>query len=285
MTIVDKNELTEDVDLNRKERSILDYIQKHPGVSKQALVDGLDGQYSRASIFGAIPLLERNQLIVVRKDRPNSQVHKLFIRDDSLLLSLIQDLDTFKKDYFQLLKTLQKNADYEHGISFILKIYRHVIEMYLLSALQKWPHQAEDPVLLKRLYTTLFSRLSKMHLELYEIYLQSREHSVWPKLIKDFFLIDPRDTWWTYKYCTKFKAIEEFERVMNIVWKISYEFFPGSHHGLKLGNKELDKFRDWKQLLDLGRKRQNDLEKTAKKTLKYRPDFIEAYLNANANDS
>ena len=261
MTVLDKGETAEDIDLSRKERAILDYIQNHPGVSKQGLVDGLDGQYSRVPIYDAITFLDRNQMIVIRKDKHNSQVHRLFINDDSLLLALIHDLDSFEKNYLQLLRKVQKNEPKGSMMTIYapFTIYQHLLGMYLIHSLQTWPRQTDDPLMLKRLYTTLFSRLSKIHLEIYKIHHQMAGQSsardlVWHDMIKRSFLIHYEIRFFHW-YCNKIKAVEEFENVMDVVWRISYDFFPLSDlwkevDKLKNG-KEMDKFRDWRELLKL----------------------------------
>jgi len=255
-----KGETTEDIDLSRRERTILDYIRKHPGVSKQGLVDGLDGQYSRVPIYNSIRLLERNQMIVIMRDKSNSQVHKLFVKDDSLLLTLIRDLDNFEENYLLLLRKVQKSGSNESTMLIAsFTIYQHLLGMYLIHTLQTWPRQTDDPIMLKRLYTTLFSRLSKIHLEIYKIHYERGEYSsakdlVWQDMIRKSFLIhyEIRFLYWC---CNHIGATKEFENVMDVVWKISYEFFPFSAlwkevNELKNG-KEMDKFKDWREFLKL----------------------------------
>ena len=76
----------------------------------------------------------------------------------------------------------------------------------------------------------------------------------WNDMIRKYFLIH-REIKYFHWYCNKIKAMKEFENVMDVVWKIGYDFFPLSHlwddvNKLKNG-KEMDKFRDWRELLKL----------------------------------
>ena len=83
---------------------MLDYVSKNPGRIKQQLVNYLDksGISSRKTAYKDLSILIKDQKIVVRKDKPNSQIHHLFINEENLLLSTIRELDDFKYSLFIL---------------------------------------------------------------------------------------------------------------------------------------------------------------------------------------
>ena len=102
--------ITEQYDLTGKEIDIFDHIRKNPNITKQELVNNL-GKYSRKPIFRVLKDLENYGMIIVRIDENNSQIHHLFVNDDSLLVSVVNSLDDFEKVYFVLLKKLNDKFD------------------------------------------------------------------------------------------------------------------------------------------------------------------------------
>ncbi|PWU81504.1 MAG: hypothetical protein DLM72_06640 [Candidatus Nitrosopolaris wilkensis] len=82
----------------------------------------------------------------------------------------------------------------------------------------------------------------------------SAKDLVWDDMIRKSFLIH-YEIKFLYWYCSRIEAIKEFEHVMDVVWRISYDFFPLSDlwkEANKLKNgKEMAKFRNWRELLKL----------------------------------
>jgi uncharacterized membrane protein len=61
-------------ELNEKEKKILEYVRKNPGVTKQGVVNhsSSSGLYSRKTVYKNLrTLTEDYKMIVVRKDKPN----------------------------------------------------------------------------------------------------------------------------------------------------------------------------------------------------------------------
>ena len=91
-----------------------------PGITKQSIVDHFgqegSGKYSRVTIFKTISDLEKYGLIVVRPNQNNRQIHHLYVNNESILYSLIQDFQTFEHAFFVLLdKAKVKYIEYEKG--------------------------------------------------------------------------------------------------------------------------------------------------------------------------
>jgi hypothetical protein len=53
--------------LNLKEKMVIDFITKNPGVTKQKVVDALDGKFSRVIVFNTIRELENFDIIMIKK--------------------------------------------------------------------------------------------------------------------------------------------------------------------------------------------------------------------------
>ena len=53
--------------------------------------------------------MEAEKYIIVRKDKPRSQTHRLFINEENILVKVTSEMNEFKKKYFALLKTMKTN--------------------------------------------------------------------------------------------------------------------------------------------------------------------------------
>ena len=82
---------------DEKDWKILRYIENHPGCSKSAIEKMMEEDASRITIRNRLHRLEEEAFIVARKDKPNSQIYKLFISADNLLVAETGDLEYFQK--------------------------------------------------------------------------------------------------------------------------------------------------------------------------------------------
>jgi hypothetical protein len=267
--------------LDNNEKTVLDHMQKHPGSTKQETVDGLNGILSRVTIFETIKKLRGYDMIYLEKDKPNSQVHKLYVKDDSLIISLVHDLDVFEKEYFSLLKMLKERFKNEFnkfsevdvqkkdkwvGFSLLfhmLTMYEDMIQIYLLHSLKTWPQKTRNNTeLLRRLYTTLFSRLAGIQLKLLNSMPdRSPPFTSLPSLalnnfILRFYALPAHIQPDVLEYYKKYGLSMQLESVIDIMWEVSNDFFT-----LLYGNFTqygVNKISDWRELLEL-KKRHPDL--------------------------
>jgi hypothetical protein len=77
------------------------YVRDNPGISKEGVVKGMGGDPSRITVLNILNELEKEDWIMARKDKPNSQIYKLFANDKNLLVSLDQELDELEKAFIQ----------------------------------------------------------------------------------------------------------------------------------------------------------------------------------------
>lgn len=78
------------------------YLKDNPGISKEGVVKGMKGDPSRITILNTLNELEEEGWIIARKDKPNSQIYKLYSNDKNILVSLDQELDDLEKAFIQL---------------------------------------------------------------------------------------------------------------------------------------------------------------------------------------
>ena len=168
--------LAEYANLTMNEKSIVDYLSKNPGVTKQAIVNAFYGRMSRATIFNNIERLSDLDVLQIKKERPNSQIHQVFVNEDNLLMSAIHALDRFETPFLTILYKIESinlerlSSDEKEGFDILtfhlFSLYMEFVEIYMSKALITWPQKTLNRNLVNRLHLILFSRLAKIQLAL-----------------------------------------------------------------------------------------------------------------------
>lgn len=104
-------------DLTPVEKEIIDFLRDNPGSSKADIIRHLrDKQMSsRMTVLEYIKDLETKNMVYGRRKQPNSLIIRMYVNNDSELLTIITGLEEFKKAYFNLLKKSKEkinNKDY-----------------------------------------------------------------------------------------------------------------------------------------------------------------------------
>lgn len=99
------------------EEKIIQYVNDNPGCSKSDVVRALRDEHtaSRLTTLAHIDKLEIKGMVVSKLERPNSQVYKIYVNKDNKLVSVLTELEEFKRAYFKLLeksKAILNNKDY-----------------------------------------------------------------------------------------------------------------------------------------------------------------------------
>ncbi len=255
----------EQSELTQRQKQMLDYVSNNPGKIKQQLVRYLErsGISSRKTVYKDLSILIKDQMIVVRKDKPNSQTHYLYINKDNLFLSTTTDLDEFKKVFFVLLdkakgkyKELQlkrSRVDYIPAIEYTLSsslydIYKYFINVYILHSLFKWPETTKDKEILNKLNTTFLICLQEIQSKISEamisVFRPSQEKK---KFIESMGkqIFTPQDRFFGDMLRTsKFLGIDkEYEPVIDHLWRISFEYID---FGTKKRKQDL---KNWRKVL------------------------------------
>lgn len=145
-------------DLSQRHLDILQILKSNPGCNKQFVVNSLDGRYSRVTIFKLLNDLVEWDLIVIEKEKSNSQNFKLFIKDEDLRLGLIKDLDAFERAFFQLTyKVIKKNN--KLLIFDTINIFFDFINMCYLISFIHWTHEIKNKRILYYTNGRTFERL------------------------------------------------------------------------------------------------------------------------------
>jgi hypothetical protein len=204
-------------DLTRRERVVFEYISKYPGTIKERVIDSLvkDGEGSRVTILNTIKDLEKYGMIIIRKDKPNSQIHKLYVNNENVLIAVSQQLDNFKKNFFSLLDETQKKIrkKYPSRTALIDKfptiektgrvgevtpilhealiIYQQMIGTFIFHAILKLPRENKDNETFNRLNTIFFSNMIEIQKKISKVFF-----SIAGTYAVDEELITWRDYFW-----------------------------------------------------------------------------------------
>lgn len=242
------------IEITPKIFKIVEYIKQHPGCSKENVVRGMNGNPSRITVLNIITELEQDKMIIARKERPNSQIYKLFINNDNLIVSVDQDLlkikdafhilfsklgDRIKKSskvggsdkgYFRMGKDRQMIQNKISHMNYaIIQLYRHLIGMYMIGTLFFWPQKVEDKESSIKLNLLVFSRLGEIQSEIskYFFTMSNNSENVPLRIALDHsFELIPSELALVIEGFRNFDLSNECKSILDPLWKISMDFIP-----------------------------------------------------------
>ena len=159
--------------LDKQEKAVIDFIKKNPGTSIERVVKSVD--YARRTIYKTIGRLRSYGMIIEELDKKSNRKHRLYVNNDSLILSVIDDLERFKTSYSNLIKAaveLYKKIDDTDEMyswdttSNLISILKLLIVGYSTYAVFEWPKSIHDTEGLNRLYLTVFQNINEILTEL-----------------------------------------------------------------------------------------------------------------------
>jgi predicted transcriptional regulator len=176
--------------LDKNEKIVFEYIRENPGQSKQDIVNSLKETRSRGPVFKDIKNLVKYGMIIQRSDNTNTQIHRLYVNRESLIIQVEKEIKDFHKSYLKLIKRAneeyKKKQDltedelkesvrphidipeiYSSGVANDLtRILQQLIMSYSLYAIFEWPEKVKDSENLNRLYLVVFQCLNEIFSEL-----------------------------------------------------------------------------------------------------------------------
>jgi hypothetical protein len=182
-------------------------------------------------------------MIKIVKDKPNSIVHKLYVNRESVLVFLIEELDTFDDVFPALIEKIKAklklndlgmpNTPLLHNkLLFIITffvVYQQFIGMLVLHAIYTWPALISDEYTVKRLYAILFSRLRKIQSKLTNAFRVDNPSnysvSVTANMAQLWFVLGPSHMKYLHDMAKEYDAVNEVEDLFDVVWKVSKPFF------------------------------------------------------------
>lgn len=256
----------------------LDFIRANPGRSKEFIVKGMNGDPTRIPILNDLKDLEREGLIVLRKDKPNSAFYRIYLNEDDPKSSLFQELSSFKEYFVRLLQASIKvfdeyeneikNLDQEVHWPVVRRIIKHedellrgfftiyifMVKLYSVVRIFQWHKNISDPEVISNLYLMAFDTLEEIQVKVFElqktlfVFGEYKDNEIFSQMFGHGD--EPNLPFFSkiYGIFQRYNLGKEFEPLMNILWSISLELIPFQDYRqvLKLKNKDR---RDWKSIL------------------------------------
>lgn len=256
-------------DLTDREKRILKYLKKNPGVSKDAVVKTLtiENKGSRVTVFKAIKNLIDYSMISARKDKENSPVYKLYLNEDSVFLSVYQELEEFKDVFFDLIEKLRTKkprldvASNGNDVLYdLLLIYQHVLGVFLTYSFLKWPAIINDKSILNKIYVIILYRMIEIQTKLS---LSFKLHTEMPifdsgptcgqaysplfqQFISHTFLLKPQYMMRILEDYRKSKMHQDIIPLLKIVWKIGFPIYRFTILDIDLLSQHINVLKDWR---------------------------------------
>ena len=233
----------------------MNFIQEHPGGSKSDVVRMMEDQHeaSRMTVLNKLDRLEAEEYIIARTDKPNSQIYKLFVNENNLLVTEIHQLATFRKALSALInvidtkkeeidslwRKLPRDRGYTDKLKpqdLILSIYSTLNSIYSAKSILEWPNKINDEQVLTKLYETVFRQLfdiQKIILVGFPVTLltspnlrdELRQSRIVDTLLNSHYLLRPYSLDTFVYVFERFKLLDAVTPVIDSLWKLSSPFF------------------------------------------------------------
>jgi hypothetical protein len=269
------------MDQQERRRIIIEYITNNPGCNKQKVVKALEPRLSRVPILNIIQELEEDGIVKQVIEKENRREHKLYVNTGNILVSVENELKEFEEAFFSLLGSVKEKFDALYLdvksqqptdpskrdlskmhpilnlISESFHIFYDVVDIYMIRSLMVWPKTIQDKDILKKLYSTIFTKIADMQLHMSEILRTTMAGDFHPIIQlfisgKMYATKKLMDHFEAFKNCNMEK---ELEPVLYSTWKISGEYkqmaYPEPSLFKWAFNYDTD---DWKKLIDLQRR-------------------------------
>jgi hypothetical protein len=260
--------------LNAEERrkKIREFVEMHEGISPEQCFKALEREMARSTFFGHLSELKSDGIITVQY--ANKRDKKLFLNKSNILVSSQKKLDEFDKAFSPLLKDTKKKilgSDIARDFSRLpdsridpsqvhspeqinqlsharLAIFFRMIDSILLQSLIVWPKKIEDKDTLKKLYVSVFLKISDMvsnYSESYDLLEIAQRLETFRRLHGALTLL-------------QFQAIYEnvgmkqkIDAVIDSLWDIDKEIIPLAYKEKEYWSLDWKESDGWRKLLAL----------------------------------
>jgi hypothetical protein len=268
--------------LTKKQQEVLDYIRKYSGPAdltenkivnafKKSETDANRGRYARMTILSIIDYLEKYNLIKI--DKINTQYHVIKPNYNHLLNKLENELNEFEEKYLiltdrlkNLVQSKKRNKGLDNNIElayYFYLLFQHLVGNYIMNMLVRWPDETKnkDEKMLGILFITVFKRLQKIYTSSKLFISPSEEISTIPTLGQNLFVLDKENMENMLKLCKENDIQQETEKVLDILWSISKQYFPFARPKFEKGLQSNNGYKaddtvpnDWRDVIDYNKK-------------------------------
>jgi hypothetical protein len=251
--------------LEEKERGVIKFLEGNPGSTKENVVKGLKGKFSRVTVFDAIDMLLEKGIIV--NNRKGKGRNRLYVKHEEEILSIQENLGVFQSFYselideiisiFQLKLSEKENQKEErvliHLLSKIIKLYKFLCTVYITSDIYLWHKRPLDNDILHAKFELYFNTMKEIHDKLCEMLTKvGIEHKRGVEIVYNI-LYNGEWSFSAEELSSMLKSFNKnglgnyFEPVVDALWVLSYPILPlidpfyGNHY--RSGT-----LRDWRNL-------------------------------------
>lgn len=289
---------------DKRRNEIIDFLTNNPGCSKEDLVRGVTNSSSKKTVQNILNALEREELVKIEKEKPNSRGYKLFLCKENIQIRLDNQIRDFNEEFTILLKRIEEiipelillpfnnkeNIDknfimilfYEQLPLFILK---YLMQCLMLKTIVVWPKIIQNDEIRKKLNSLVFTEMSKIisdYTDFYNIKLSKNKiHRInyKPKVSEELTRLDNNILYFEFffRMCKKKGIAKEYENLVDKIWFINSDVQEYLHPEAQLYNLDYEYGKDnWRKYLLSYRqniKRIEELENIKKQQLTFFGDL------------
>ncbi len=271
----------DEYEIYEKDRVIFEYVKNNPGIIKAQVIKFFEKNktpgYSRVSVFSAMKRLEKEHgMIIIRPDKTNRRSQHLFINNESALVLLLPDLDSFRQAYFTLIDKINSFLDdrniiftgfiglvnYLKLINALLAPFKFVLIPYTIFDLFLPYEKVEDKEILHKKFTLIHSTIEDLQIKLHKTFFKKSRFKSDDTIYTDNYLYDRlgflnnvlHDSLWGSNYenieemlitLNKYELLDAAKTVLDCLWKIIYPIFQILYP--RFYNEE--RFKNWREVI------------------------------------
>jgi hypothetical protein len=255
--------IIDDSNIDEKDQEILDHISNNPGIIKERLLEAFEGKsgYSRRAFYRIIKKLEQGHMITVEPDKVNKRIHHLYINNYNIIISLLDELTSFNKAYFNLIDNLKRleinlNATTERIqiVNAVTMPFRFFIIAYsIFNVLLSWHQTDLDKQTLHRKFAMVHRQVQNVHSKLSDALLnngliESADEISVEILQASSGVLAPETISTVLDTFDKYGLRENIELVLDCLWRISNPIIHHLYPYYSLKNPAVQK--DWRRLIE-----------------------------------
>lgn len=255
--------------LDNREKKVVDYISSNSGTTKEDVVRGLKGKYSRVTIFHALDRLLEKDIIVTTHRNEESRINHLYVNHDRETLSTQENLAAFQYFYSELMDEMilifqSKFPEKEKGkegkaliylLSRMVELYKFLCITYITSDILLWEKRPLDNDILHTRFELFLNAMKELHTKLIEtltkvgIGLEKGKEIIYAILFNSEWSLSIGELYSMLKYFKKNGLGDHFEPVVDAIWVLSYHILPSidPYYGKHYRNGTLI---DWRNMFD-----------------------------------
>ena len=282
------DQLNPEITNDKRRDAISDFLKNNPGCSKEVLVRGVINTSSKKTTLKILDELEREKLITIKKDKPNSRAYKIFLHNEHILIVLNKQIRDFNEEFKKLLQKIEaiipelvllpftnkENIDnnfimiifYEQLPLFILK---YLMQCLLLKSIVVWPKTIQDEQTRNKLNSSILTEISKIFSDYSTFYnsklSKSNIHKVNynPKIPEELTKIKNNILFFEFflLMCKKKGIAKEYENVIDKIWLINSDIQEYLHPEAQRYNLDYEYGKDnWRKYLDSFKENKNRID-------------------------